>query len=387
MRKDDMVALLDNLELTKWAGASVCQNQELSAPIQASPAYLVLRIPQHEARDPVSRMWQENLPIRQDACQTFEWKYQRAPESHESHLLLCCAKEGRVEHVGSVGICPRPFKAGFLHLRAALMADLSVTRAHRTKMPAQALVLELKKEALARFDFAYGSPNKLAVGLFLRSGFQQLGTMTRYVCVLHLKTYVKRLLKSGILSKVASSLLDLVMLGRMLPGLLQSIRHYRFHVGPAIEDEVDQLVVEASRDYPLLGSRSASWLRWRYRQGLTQAEFFRVFRKDQKRSSLRGYAVIRQEGTMAHILDLLAPFEEVGALLNLLLPWLWLKGAQCASFRFFGQPQLVQLLQSHGFVARESEQAVIFARDERYAHFFDPHDPGQWYFTHADEDV
>ncbi len=352
------------------------------------PSYSVQKVHPEQAQAPAARIWKDNLPISGDAVSLFAWKYLEPPEVSAVHCLLKATTEKGEETVGSAGLCPRPFDRGEKPLRAALMADLAVDRPHRTLLPALTLVKEAVAEALQRFDFAYGFPNQLSVGLFLRAGFQKLGTMTRYACVLHHRDYVQRTLKNPLLSALVSFPLDLFKLARLWPRTIATLGRYRLESSVHLDDQLDSLVLSLQGKLPLLGARTARWLRWKYfSASQPHAQVHQLYRRGGPTGALCGYAITRDEGGVTHIMDLLASPDELPVLLDHLLSALFQKGATSASFRFLGAEQVVSTLRSRGFVPRESEQAVIFAQGRAGSLGVDPAAMSTWHLTHADEDV
>ena len=349
--------------------------------------YQVQQIAADQAKAEVTRIWQDNLGV-QDVERKFSWTYRESPEPAPQIFLLSHGEGSGARSVGAAGVFVRRFHSRQGDLRAALLGDLAVDRPHRTLMPALTLVRETRRIVEPRYDLAYGFPNAKAINVFKRCGYTQLGTLTRYVFPLRHAGYLRRLTGNRTLGRLGAALPDIRQLSRLALRALATSRRYRLEWTGSADPSLDALWERARADYPLVGCRSASFVRWRLLSH--PEEPCRIARLVQRGSGgqLRGYAAISDDGSTAHIRDLFGHTHELGALLDLLLLSLWFRGYQSASFRYLGSDQVVQALRSRGFWERESERSVIVLEGQRQPGGRSlPDTPGHWHLTDADEDI
>ena len=145
---------------------------------------------------------------------------------------------------------------------------------------------------------------------------------------------------------------------------------------------------EAARTaYPIVGRRDAAWLRWRC---LASPDALgRIAALLEADGTLRGYAIVRVVGEVAHVRDVFGMPEHLDPLLALLSATLRDAGVASVSLRYLGSPSVVQLLRAHGFRRRDASrhvfvtpgEALTGSARERAA------DPESWHLTDYDEDT
>ncbi len=90
-------------------------------------------------------------------------------------------EQGRIRaHIAQF---PRPFRLGQRMVRGSLLANLMVSKTHRTLWPALALVRQLVNDSRASgsVDFLYGDPNDGALAVLRAVGFRPVGALRRFV--------------------------------------------------------------------------------------------------------------------------------------------------------------------------------------------------------------
>jgi hypothetical protein len=166
--------------------------------------------------------------------------------------------------------------------------------------------------------------------------------------------------------------------------MLRAIPSHRLEEIDHVDESFDDLWAGLKQRYPLVQARTAAFLRWRFFQNPTG--HFRVLKLIRRGGKLEGYAVVSQVRGVALIHDIFAHDDDLGTLLDLLFPSLWLRGCTSVSFCFFGTKRVVDVFCSRGFWARESEHSVFFTRGDSCPTSISGEDEEEWYLTNADAD-
>jgi hypothetical protein len=311
-----------------------------------------------------------------------DWLYLRSPVGPGEAFVL--RDEGDAP-VGCAGITMRELWLGDRVLRAALLGDLAIDRAHRTGMPALVLQRATKRHVEATYDVCYGFPNAGAVALHRRIGFHELGVMSRYVRVLRHGGYLARKYGRPRVMRAAGVMVDGAKLGvRLARAVLPAISAELCWLDD-FDPRFDDLWQRTRELWGLVGRRDAALLRWRFlRKPAERVRIAALVERNGKR--LLAYAVIGGEaGDLAHIHDLFGPLDALSDLLTMLVPALTVRGYSAVSVRFLGDPRMMDLLVRHEMELRDARRSVIATFAPQSA------DPrlrqwASWYLTDLDED-
>lgn len=332
-----------------------------------------------DARDALLRLWGENLTVDGDLEAKLRWFYLDAPTGRGEAFLLQAADD---TVVGCAGLSVRELVFRGRRVRAALLADFVIDKAHRSALPALTLQRAIKRHAEATYDLAYGFPNSLAVAVLKRIGYHELGKMARYVRVLRHAPFVEK--KYGRTAGAAAITLDpaLLALTRMRGG--RSWPLTRLTWLPDFDARFDRLWERAQPAELIACRRSMELLRWRFGRAPGRPHKIVALADG---AEIRAYAVIRgQRGGPAEIVDLLGrDLEAVDSLFARLAPELYLAGHTTISFRYLGAPMLQPVLERHRFSLRDAKRSVIVHSASLPAEV--AHDPQRWYMTDLDEDT
>src|SRR5690606_33766496 len=104
-------------------------------------------------------------------------------------------------NVGTVGVGVRRVDAGGQTLRACVLGDFFVSKAHRTFFPALTMQRAVLAWGRKHFDLVYGFPNESAQPIIKRLGFKALAGLGRYVLVLRHERYLKKRLAARIAAR------------------------------------------------------------------------------------------------------------------------------------------------------------------------------------------
>ena len=344
------------------------------------------------------RLWRENLALATSPSAKFQWLYRDAPDAADVVFVLEATADGRASVVGANGTAIRRYWVAGRELRAAISCDLAVDRAHRSLLPALCLVRALRDDSAARFDFVYGFPNGKAEGLLKRAGFLQLGRARRWAKVLRHARYVDRLdpdTDGSVLARLASTFPRVATAGATTYDAVRSAltlvvtqvtASYRVESYPAPDDRWDALWRAARNEYDVVGARSAAFLRWRF-PASPDTQFVALQRPGD--GTLRAYAVLQFDAATgaAHVRDLFGYHDDLGKLVNALIPLAYRAGASSLSVRFLGAPQVERLLIEHGFALREGDRAVVVDRESLAGDEALARDASRWHLFDVDEDA
>lgn len=341
--------------------------------------YRAARVDPHEHRDALVRLWGDNLTVHGDPHAKLDWLYLRSPVGRGEAFVLRDEAEAAV---GCAGITTRELWSGDRVLRAALLGDLAIDRAHRTGMPALVLQRATKRHVEATYDLCYGFPNANAVALHRRIGFHELGVMSRYVRVLRHGGYLARKYGRPNVMRAAGVMVDGAKLGvRLARAVPPAIRAELCWLDD-FDPRFDELWQRMRGQWGVVGRRDAALLRWRF-----QRERVRIAALVERGGKqLLAYAVIGGDaGDLAHVHDLFGSLEAISDLLTLVVPALTVRGYSALSMRFLGDPRMMELAVSHGMELRDARRSVIATFAPQSA------DAGlrlwaSWYLTDLDED-
>ncbi len=337
-----------------------------------------------DARDAILPIWADNLPIHGPLDEKLRWFYCENPHGRGTGFVL--RSPGDLAPIGYAGLGRRTLWYRGEPLRAALFADLAIDRAHRSGLPALALVRAVRQHVLDEHDVGYGFPNAKAAPVYRRAMYRELGAMARYVRVLRSGAYLSRHMPWP---RLASSLGGLADRVRGIVDRAQSLRLRRHELVwlADVDARFDRLWEEAREHVPIACERTAAFLRWRF---LSQpGEHYRVAALIERISQrVRAYAIVRDAGGAVEIGDLFgASWTTLDILLEQLVPACHALGARALAFRFLGVAEMTELLARHGFSRRAETRPVALAVGSARHGDVTLSDPGAWYLTDLDEET
>jgi len=344
------------------------------------------------------RLWRENLALATSPGEKFQWLYRDAPDAADVVFVLEAVADGRASVVGANGTAIRRYWVAGAERRAAISCDLAVDRAHRSLLPALCLVRALRDDSAARFDFVYGFPNDKAEALLKRAGFVELGRARRWAKVLRHARYLDRLGSRNHASSLARLASTFPWLATTASATYDALRSavslavtrltasYRVESSPTADERWDALWREARDEYDVVGARTSAFLRWRFAAS-PGTRFIALQRPGD--GTLRAYAVLQFDPATgaAHVRDLFGHHDDLGMLVDALIPLAYRAGASSLSVRFLGAPKVERLLVERGFALREGDRAVVIDRGSLAGN--DPlmRDASRWHLFDVDEDA
>lgn len=338
-----------------------------------------------ESREPLIRLWSENLHHRGDLDEKLRWFYLDAPSGPGEAFLL------RTEDdvVGCCGLTTRELYHRGQPVRAALLADFAIDKKHRSALPALTLQRAVKRHTDGAYGLSYGFPNDGAVAVLKRIGYQELGRMARFVRVLRHAPFLERRYHRPLLGRAAAMVVDPASLVITAARSLRKRTLLRLEWLEDFDARFDRLWDVAQPRDLIACKRSSEFLRWRFMRKPSEKNQIAAL-VERHAGALAAYAVVRNgEGGEAELVDLFGiNAGAVDSLLSQLVPSLYARGHASVSFRFLGSPVLLEVLAKHMFSLRESRRLVIINLAPTCP--VDPSvaaDPRRWYFTDLDEDT
>lgn len=345
-------------------------------------AYRTVQSDATAAREALLRLWSENLTVEGDLEAKLRWFYLDAPSGRGEAFLLQSPDDAVV---GCAGLSARELSFRGGRVRAALLADFVIDKAHRSALPALTLQRAIKRHTEAAYDLSYGFPNSLAVAVLKRAGYHELGKMARYVRVLRHAPFVAK--QYGRAAGAAAVTLDPALLAvtRMRGGRSWPLTRLTWLAD--FDARFDRLWERARPPELIACRRSAELLRWRFGRAPGRPHAIAALVDG---NEIRAYVVVRgRRGGPAELVDLLGrDLEAVDSVFARIAPELYLRGHTTISFRYLGAPRLRAVLERHRFALRDEKRSVIvnvgasssLAREVAY-------DPQRWYLTDLDEDT
>ena len=221
-------------------------------------------------REAVLALWRGNLGQEDHMRAKFDWFYLGCPFGNPLLQLLRQGAESKP--IGACSAGRRRMLWQGHELRAGVLADLAVTREHRSLGPALMLQQGLIDAARRELDLLYGFPNPKAVPVFKRIGYRKLGQMQRHARVLRHARYLRRRVPVGLAAPLGL-LADLAIQAR---DALRSVVARRIFASwsDQADPDFDTLWERSPHGTGLLGVRDRAHARWRFDDSpLAQARY------------------------------------------------------------------------------------------------------------------
>ncbi len=233
----------------------------IAAPAQpVVEPYLVVAGDATTDREAVLELWRGNLGQENHMRAKFDWFYLGCPFGAPLLQLLRQGEEGKP--IGACSAGRRRMLWQGHSIRAGVLADLAVTREHRSLGPALMLQQGLIDAARRELELMYGFPNPKAAPVFKRIGYRKLGQMQRRARVLRHARYLLRRLPAGLASPVGL-LADMAIQVRDAIRSLPSRRIIASWSTQA-DPDFDTLWQRSVHGTGLLGVRDRAHAQWRF---------------------------------------------------------------------------------------------------------------------------
>lgn len=340
-----------------------------------------------EARADLLRSLRESFPGLPP--ERFDWIYRRNPAGEAYVWTARVAEQDTV--VGSTAVFPRRVAVGSAYHTAGIAGDYAVSPSHRGFGPA----LALQQRAVAtvkegRLDLVYGLPNPLSAPLLRRAGYRSIGDVVQLTRVLRSRRVLERHVPSRLLARMVAPVVDVGL--RVMAGAQRRTGHPRHAFEsadiPTFDRRFDRLWQMARPRHPMIGDRSAAFLRWRFSE--SPHARYRIFGLlEAPRGELAGYVVYHRVERRTFIDDLLC--RDLGDTLDTLIRRFALHqlddGASAISISFFGRAALIEALRRQRFAVRAAQDPVMIYVADGSPLAEVARSPENWWLLPADNDI
>ncbi|HEU4404569.1 MAG TPA: GNAT family N-acetyltransferase [Polyangiaceae bacterium] len=313
-------------------------------------------------RDALARLWAENMndpAVAGVVHERVRWLYEQNPEGPPTTLVI--DDVGRDGIVGCASVVPRRVRLGGREVRAGILSDLAVSKRHRIGGPAlmaqRALIEAARREGYA---FLWGYPNKNALPVAKRVGYQFVGESTSWVRPLRTAPLLRRFGPPPA-ADVGGALLD-AALALVEGGAALALAPGRAGAHEVqIDARFDELWARAAGAYDLTGARGAAYLRWRYEQ-FPSARHYTFGLTSRRSGALAGYVAYRGvSGGRAHVMDLFCedPARELDALLLRFVQAARAAGYASIAIDLIAGDDVYARLKRLGFVRRPDARSFV----------------------------
>lgn len=325
-------------------------------------SYAVRPLRLHEHREALGRLWAENMSdpaIASAIPDRMRWLYELGPDGPATTVLAIDAGSGQV--VGCGSFFNHPTWVDGRRVRAGVLCDFAVTRAHRIAGAALAIQRALAEAGRAAgLELLYGHPNEKSVAVFKRIGYRVVGETTTWVKPLRSAYKLRAVLSRGWAAAMAAAPIDLGLRGLDLARSLRIVGGLRGEIVRPEDGRIDALWERARARYGVVGEKSSAYLGWRYGRFPTAAhQVFAVARPGEER--LAAYAVYGVERGKAFLRDLFAEDLDAcaEALLVLLARHLRSGGIESVSLSYVGSHAFAERLRRAGFLQRPGKRPLV----------------------------
>ena len=354
----------------------------MSLKLDASPGGYTISVADplrdHHA---ILRLWAKNLPGA--SATRYSWLYNAGPASG----LMLHAPDGQV--VGATGLMRRTFQCFGDMLDAGQAIDLNVDRDHRSIGPAlmlgRAVVDSVTRGELR---LVYGFPNRQSEGVLRRIGYRTIGDLGRWVRPLSCRAVLRRRGWCSFLSCIVSSITDPFLWLTSPERSCGTPSDLRVDLADGFDSRFDQLWEKVASKSPILGERTADYLRWRFaRHGEIR---YRVLCLSNSAGELLAYLVYSCRDYTAYVADFLfAQPEHFDCLMAEFLRMMRHQGVEAVVVVYLGKREVCETLGKFGFWQRPGHwKAMVYAEPQTTNGLLDRLlDAENWYFTRADIDT
>ena len=209
----------------------------------------------------IASLWEEAMGSH--IKQRFDWLYHTPSSTPPVTVLLTDAESGQI--VGCGSILKKKLLLNGKSFTVGVCIDFFVKAKHRTLGPAVMIQRRITKLLqTSPIDFLFAFPNQMALASFLRAGYRKLGTVETYVKLIRMEGKLTKILKFGILSRIAAFPLDALHRFYDAVRRLSYRNRYAAEIQQQPDDRFEELVHHARRQHPILFEKNKSAFTWRY---------------------------------------------------------------------------------------------------------------------------
>jgi hypothetical protein len=342
-------------------------------------AYVAQPLDLDTQRDSLTALWEENLSdpgIAAAKERRVTWLYRENPAGGSRTFLVNDDKDGLI---GCASAYPRQVVFGAHTVRAGVLSDFAVKRAHRAAGAAvtvqRTIAQTAKEEGTA---LLYGYPNKASTPIFKRIGYKVVGEASDYIKPLRAGAYLERVIKPQV-EKRAPALapylegpaLDSItavggVFADLAVGAAERLARYGLGFDLVFEDasrvdaRYDALWQRARGQVAIEQPRDAAYLNWRYADFTTAR--YRFFSAASRSSGqVAGFVVYTVQNGWVNVADVFVESAVVhlDPLLAAFASAMRGEGHKAICIAHVGTRSLAPRLKRHGFIARPNGRFLM----------------------------
>ncbi|MBK8215663.1 MAG: GNAT family N-acetyltransferase [Myxococcales bacterium] len=372
--------------------------------------YAAVPLDRDTQKDLLTSLWAENLSdpkmgVAKD--RRFTWLYGENPAGPSRTFLV--DDEGKDGIIGCASAYPRELRVGRHELRAGVLSDFAVKRAHRAAGAAVVVQRMIASTAEASgTSLLFGYPNKASSPIFKRLGYKVVAEATDHLKPLRAGAYLERVIVPQLEKRapalapwVQENAMDtLTALGGLVAdvgmGLAERVARYGLGFDLVFEDlgrvdpRFDGLWARGKGQTAIELPRTAAYLNWRYADfTTTKYRFFSA--ASRTTGEVRGYLVYTLTDGWVSVADLFVDDANVvlDPLLAAFASAMRGEGHKAICIGHVGRDDLAKRLKLHGFFPQPNGrflmvQVVKGAPEELSALAYEP---SSWSVFDGDLDI
>lgn len=342
--------------------------------------YVVHKADLEQLRSDIAAIRSNNLKVGPD--DNYFWKYESSPYGRAECWIAFHKPSGR--YVGAASLYPRVVYVKGEPRNVWVAGDYSVNVDHRGTGLAIMILKKLDRDLREndKYTWLYGIPNRKSRPLFYRAGCKRLGYHHKYVKVISAEYLIR---KTRIKSRIASAPLDWAI--RLWSRESRYVRPQGISAVciDGFDDRFDLLWKTVRFQYPIIGERTARFLRWRYSdESGKKYSIFALCRNDE----LIGYVVFYVRSQSCFVDDILChrDLSVAGMLTAEFSRFCRESGFESIHAKYFGSSLFTKVFREYGFHVREknSDEIVIYVKNDN--DMSDLLNEEHWHFLNGDSD-
>jgi len=347
-------------------------------------SYAIVKADVERDKKDILTILQRNLDTA--SSQRYDWNYVQCPYGIASCWLAKCEFSHTL--TGSAALFPRKWFVNGKPTCAAVAGDFAIDKKHRGFGPA----FKLQKEILSRardagFSFIYGVPNELSRAFFLRIGYIEIGKFKRYIKPIKTEKVSKEYLPQILQHKIVLKMADLVTSIISKEQRYTKNDKYAVEMPEYFDERFDALWKDISKQFIIIGERTAQFLNWRFKQ--PSAQRYDIFCIVDENKELAGYIVYCIKENICHVADMLfkSSEETIISLLAEFTRHIKTKDVGAIVIRYLGNELFQKKLKEFNFFMTKKDNAMVMLYDAGLPSESCLLDENNWHFFTGDSDV
>ncbi|WP_298869248.1 GNAT family N-acetyltransferase [uncultured Gimesia sp.] len=329
-----------------------------------------------------------NRNFKKTDAQWFNWTHHQNPFG--DNYCWLAREEAAGQLIGSTGLLTRRMSYNGKPIFVGQAEAINIDKEHRSAQAA----LKLQRALISHlpetdFNFVYGMTVD-AAAIFKRCRYKEVGTFQHWVKPIRSEYKLKDKIRSTILRKSASSLIDLAMRAYSLESRTFLTHRNKVNFDAPIDGRFETLFSKYSGELMTV-DRSRDFLEWRFRKEPNTR--FHVMTLENYNQELLGYIVYvmgesgRNGDYAAGIQDFF--FKDMKSLKLMLTAFCnhcRQVGLDSIVINYFGREEVRKLFSRFGFFQRHGETKVFVYANPQNKEFDSETilDPNRWHLTNAE---